>query len=203
MTEDGSLRTRLIYLHGFNSSPDSKKAQSLERYIKQQTSEASSAQRLEFLAPSLPYKPVEAIRLIEGLLADGEQKTILMGSSLGGYYSIYLAQQYPLKVILINPLVSLPPGFAEQFPGSYTNPYSGDEFEILPEDVDFLQDLEVKVIPDQIDYLLLAETGDEVLDYQQAVTKLPGAQQIILPGGSHRFENFDRVLPDIMQFAGL
>ncbi len=203
MTEDESPSTRLIYLHGFNSSPDSNKAQSLQRYIKQQALQEKAAQCFELLAPALPYKPVEAISLLEELLADKAGNTVLMGSSLGGYYSIYLAQKYPVKVVLINPLVSLPIGFAEAFPGSYTNPYSGQDFEILPEDVRFLQELEVSDISRQENFLLLAETGDEVLDYRQAVASLPGARQIILQGGSHRFENFESVLPEIIQFAGL
>lgn len=203
MTEDESPSTRLIYLHGFNSSPDSNKAQSLQRYIKQQVLQQNSAQDFEFLAPVLPYKPDEAINLLKGLLTDKTGNTVLVGSSLGGYYSIYLAQEYPVKVVLINPLVSLPTGFAEAFPGSYTNPYSGQVFEILPEDVRFLQELEVGDIRRQENFLLLAETGDEVLDYRQAVSSLPDARQIILQGGSHRFENFDSVLPEIIQFAGL
>ncbi len=137
MSDDGSLNTRLIYLHGFNSSPDSEKAQSLIRYTQQEKVVDDSGNCPELLVPSLPHKPAAAIELLQGMLADEAYKTVLLGSSLGGFYSIYLAQQYSCKVVLINPLVSLPAEFADSFPGAYTNPYSGEAFHIDSDDVAF------------------------------------------------------------------
>ncbi len=203
MSDDGSLSTRLIYLHGFNSSPDSEKAQSLIRYTQQKKVTDDSGNCPELLVPSLPHKPAAAIKQLQGLLADKPDNTVLLGSSLGGFYSIYLAQHHPCKVVLINPLVSLPAQFAQDFPGTYTNPYSGEIFNIDSDDVTFLEKLEPEQIKQQENYFLLLETADEVLDYRVAAEKMPAARQMIIDGGTHRFESFKRLLPDIMQFAGL
>ena len=52
-------------------------------------------------------------------------------------------------------------------------------------------------------YLLLLETGDEVLDYKLALEKFSNAAQHVLPSGNHRFENFEKYIPEIIEFAGL
>jgi predicted esterase YcpF (UPF0227 family) len=52
-------------------------------------------------------------------------------------------------------------------------------------------------------YLLIVETGDEVLDYRAAVAKYAGARQIVIAGGDHSLGSFPEHLPAILEFAGL
>ena len=52
-------------------------------------------------------------------------------------------------------------------------------------------------------YLLLVETGDEVLDYRQAVKRYSGSRQIVLAGGDHSFTRFPEQVPQIIEFCGL
>ena len=52
-------------------------------------------------------------------------------------------------------------------------------------------------------YFLLVETGDEVLDYRQAVAHYSGSRQIVLPGGDHSFTRFPDFLSQIIEFCGL
>ena len=51
-------------------------------------------------------------------------------------------------------------------------------------------------------YLLLVETGDEVLDYRRAVERYAGAEQIMIRGGDHSLQSFPQHLPRILKFAG-
>ena len=87
----------IIYIHGFGSSGHGGKASLFREYFED-----------EVIAPSLSYVPNLAIdtleQLIEMLLEKGETVG-LVGSSLGGYYSIYLANKYDLKAVLINPAI--------------------------------------------------------------------------------------------------
>jgi hypothetical protein len=52
-------------------------------------------------------------------------------------------------------------------------------------------------------YLLLVETGDEVLDYRQAVERYAGCRQVVLEGGDHSFTRFPDFVPQIIEFCGL
>jgi predicted esterase YcpF (UPF0227 family) len=47
---------------------------------------------------------------------------------------------------------------------------------------------------------LLAQTGDETLDYRLAVDKYQVCKQTIEAGGDHSFQNFDSHLPNIINF---
>ncbi len=57
------------------------------------------------IAPTLSYVPDLAIDTLEQLIQTyiKYEKVYLIGSSLGGYYAIYLANKYNLKAVLINP----------------------------------------------------------------------------------------------------
>ena len=52
-------------------------------------------------------------------------------------------------------------------------------------------------------YFLLVETGDEVLDYREAVAFYAGANQFVRGGGDHTFTDFDAQLAAIVRFAGV
>jgi predicted esterase YcpF (UPF0227 family) len=47
---------------------------------------------------------------------------------------------------------------------------------------------------------LLAQTGDEVLDYRDAEAYYAGATQIIEDGGDHGFAGFERHYQTILDF---
>jgi predicted esterase YcpF (UPF0227 family) len=50
-------------------------------------------------------------------------------------------------------------------------------------------------------YWLLAETGDEVLDYRDAVAFYAGARQDVRPGGDHSLQGFGGFMPAIVDWA--
>ena len=202
MSDDLNPSTRLIYLHGFLSSPKSQKALSLVSYAQNELDDLMNQAKLELVVPALPHKPEEAVALIEELVS-GSSKTVFIGSSLGGFYSIYFAEKLGCKAILVNPLVTLHESLAGSFLGHHTNLYTGEEFDLELSDAEYLLTLEQEHIKQQENYLLLLETGDEVLDYKQALAKFPEANQIVVPGGNHRFESFEKYLPEMIAFAEL
>ncbi|QEL66299.1 esterase [Oryzomicrobium terrae] len=188
----------LIYLHGFRSSPQSWKARLL--------GEAMAARGLAdaFVCPLLPDRPAEAIALAEELIRQARaagRPVVLAGSSLGGYYATWLAEQHDLRAALINPAVAAPQSLATYL-GPQTNMYSGEVFVFTTDHIAELEALHVPhITPSR--YLLLVETGDEVLDYRQAVARYAGADQRVFPGGDHSFTRFPEIIPQLLEFAGI
>jgi len=186
----------LIYLHGFKSGPSSVKATRLKQHM-----QALGLAAL-YDCPQLPHQPAAAIQLIEKRIRASATPVTLIGSSLGGYYATWLAEQYDLKAIMVNPAV-LAAMSLRDYVGTQQNMYSGETFEFTEAHIAELSAIEVTAITHPERYLLLAETGDEVLDYRLAVAKYRGARQIVLQGGDHSFTRFRDYLDTILQFAGV
>lgn len=188
----------LLYLHGFRSSPQSWKARLL--------GEAMAARGLAdaFVCPTLPDRPAEAIALAEALIQQAQaagRPVVLAGSSLGGYYATWLAEKHGLKAILINPAVAAPTSLADYL-GPQTNLYTGEVFVFTAAHIAELEALQApRITPSR--YLLLVETGDEVLDYREAVARYAGAEQRVFDGGDHSFTRFPEMIPQLLEFAGI
>lgn len=188
----------IVYLHGFTSGPQSRKAQALAQRM------AERGLLEHFHCPQLPASPAAAIALVESLMtklgADNTARPTLIGSSLGGFYATYLAEKWHLKAVLVNPavLAALEP---ERFLGPQTWLYTGETFEFTRQHIAELSALEVpRITPSR--YWLLVETGDEILDYRITVARYAGARQTVLPGGDHSFTRWADYLDEILAFAG-
>ncbi len=186
-------KSHLIYIHGFNSSPASTKARLIRQAVQQQP-------QFEFHVPGLPYDPARAMEILEGLLDQLSAARVgLVGSSLGGFYGTFVAEKYNLPLVLVNP-ATRPYELLADYLGENENIYTGEKYIFTEQHVQVLKNLDVEK-PSRLErYLLLVQTGDEVLDYRQAVNKYAGCRQIVEPGGDHSFQNFQQHLPTILEF---
>lgn len=181
----------IVYLHGFNSSPQSHKAQVLARYM----SERGLAG--EFACPALPPSARQAIAIAERL---GTSRVCYLGSSLGGFYATYLVEKHGGRAVLINPAIDPHVGL-RAYLGPQKNLYTGDAYQLTEAHLEEWRALVVpKITPSR--YLLLVETGDEVLDYRRAVERYAGAEQVVVRGGDHTLQSFPTHLARILSFAG-
>ena len=90
----------ILYLHGFRSSPRSFKA----RVMHERMAELGRAD--ELICPQLPASPKAAMELVDTLMAGHAKETIsIVGSSLGGFYATWLAEQLDCRAVLLNPAV--------------------------------------------------------------------------------------------------
>jgi uncharacterized protein len=196
-TEAPAGALRMLYVHGFNSSPASAKARVLRAQLERR------ARGEQLLCPALPHLPAEAVAMLERTVSGiAPESVTLVGSSLGGYYATWLAERHCLRAVLVNPAVRPYELFAP-FLGAQKNLYTGEEYELTPQHIEQLRMLETPEITRPGRYLLLVTTGDEVLDYLQAVDRYRGAVQIVVPGGDHGFSAFGDYLDVIMDFAEL
>ena len=140
--------------------------------------------------------------MIEALPALRHPREVtFVGSSLGGFYATWLAEKYECLAILVQPAVYPHVGL-EKYLGTQKNLYTGAEYELTPAHLQGWRDLCVEEV-DPERYLLLLETGDEVLDYREAVSKYAGARMVIREGGDHMLQSFPEHLPRMLAFARL
>jgi uncharacterized protein len=187
---------RLIYLHGFRSGPQSIKARQLRAHL------AERGRAGDLWCEQLPPSPRQAIRLVESVVQEARsagERVSLAGSSLGGFYALHLAEKHGLRAALINPAVLAPMALGD-YVGEHTHLYTGETFRFGPDDVDALRALEPQAVTRPERYLVLLETGDEVLDWWQAVLKMRGANMVIHAGGNHSLRSFADELPRLDAF---
>jgi predicted esterase YcpF (UPF0227 family) len=78
---------------------------------------------------------------------------------------------------------------------------SEEPFDFRAEYIDELNRMQVESITLPERYLLLAATGDELLDWREMVAFYPGAQQIIIQGSDHGIGNYGDYLGAVIDFA--
>jgi len=178
--------SKILYLHGFGSCGEGNKSTELKRHF------GANA----IVSPNLPYAPHDAILYIENLLKS-EEIDMIIGSSLGGFYATYFAEKYAMKSILLNPSTQ---------PWDTLSAYVGRQNRFCDEEVfDFksryLEQLKtLKVDVKNGSYLVLLQSGDEVLDYTKAQSLYNKHKIIVEIGGNHRFENIDEYMSMIEKF---
>jgi predicted esterase YcpF (UPF0227 family) len=185
----------IVYLHGFVSSPQSKKAVMLGDYVR------NIAGGLRYEVPTLHHRPARALEQIEALASGIPPHDLtFVGSSLGGFYATVAAERAGCRAALLNPAVHPHRHFA-RFLGPQRNLYTGETFVLTPEHVAELARIDVERITQPGRYWLFVETGDEVLDYREAVAFYADALQSVVRGGDHSLASFPEQVPDLVEWA--
>ncbi len=122
----------------------------------------------------------------------------LIGSSLGGFYALYLAQKYELKAVLINPSI-YPYVTLKKVLGEAPSFYDESHVAWIQLHLEMLKKYEIDSIV-QENIMLLLQKGDETLDYKEAEEKLPNAKQSVEEGGSHSFDGIERYFDEVDDF---
>ncbi|MGE8688249.1 MAG: YqiA/YcfP family alpha/beta fold hydrolase [Achromobacter sp.] len=190
----------ILYLHGFRSSPTSFKARMM--------ADAMAARGLsaDWACPQLPASPRAAVELAMGIArrrlegAGSPRELTVIGSSLGGFYATWLAEQLGCKAVLLNPAVEAARDLATQV-GEHRMYHSDAPFAFLPGYVDELAAIHVPriTLPDR--YFLVAATGDEVLDWREMRDRYAGCRQRIVQGSDHGLSDFAQWMPEVLEFA--
>jgi len=187
--------TTVVYLHGFRSSPASIKATRLRAYVDGLPSPPV------LHVPALHHRPSVAVREVANWVEHNAPAGVaFVGSSLGGFYATHLAERFGARAVMVNPAVRPYDALAPSL-GVQTNLYTGQSFEVTREHMEELRAMAVDRITRPARYFLLVETGDEVLDYREAVAFYGGGCQYVRGGGDHTFTDFEAQIPAIVRFA--
>jgi predicted esterase YcpF (UPF0227 family) len=188
-------RKAVVYLHGFISSPQSRKATMLGDYLR------NCVSGIDYAVPALHHRPAQAIAQVRSACAAyAPEDLTLVGSSLGGFYATVMAERLGCRAALLNPAVH-PHRHLARYLGTQRNLYTGETFELTVEHIGELMAMDVPAITRPERYWLFVETGDEVLDYREAVAYYAGACQTVIRGGDHALSSFPEHVPDIVEWA--
>jgi predicted esterase YcpF (UPF0227 family) len=191
----GSL-AMILYIHGFNSSPASRKSRQLQERL------AALGRADEFRCPALPHWPREAMDLLEREIGGSDPRQVtLVGSSLGGFYATYLTEKTGVRAVLVNPAITPHEGL-RAYLGPQKNLYTGEAYELTPAHLEQMATLQVPQPIRLENYLLMHTTGDELLDWRAAVDHYRGCRSVVVQGSDHGFEAFGNYLDIVLDFAG-
>ena len=188
----------ILYLHGFQSSPLSFKAQLIARELDALGSDC------RYICPELPLSPAKSVEMaINEIEKHPSDSITLIGSSLGGYYAGWLAERCHCRAVLLNPVI---------------DPWKIKILDDMPEKRDLkvrewldfrkkyeeeLKTLRITRITYPARYLLLAAKGDELLDWQLMQSHYKDANQIIIDGSDHGLSTFSQYLDRVLLFCGV
>lgn len=187
----------IVYLHGFRSSPRSRKATLLRERMR------ALGREVEYACPALPASPREAVRLAEQLASGSPPGALaLIGSSLGGYYATWLAERLGCRAVVLNPAIA-PACDLEAHLGRQPVFFTDDEVDFRPGYLQELTDLDTPVITRPERYFLVAATGDAVIDYRAMTSKYRGARQRVIEGSDHELSGFVQYVDEVLDFCGI
>ncbi len=210
---------RMLYLHGFRSSPQSCKAQLLAARLR-----AFSPQSY-WACPLLQVSPVTAIATAAEILNHGcdidhipnsfsstspantthilkndMHDTVIVGSSLGGFYATWLAEQYGCRCVLLNPAIR-PWESLHRYLGLQILRHNEGSIVVEPHHIDELKAFEIKTITHPQRYFLLAATGDQIINYRDMLGHYRGAQIKLIQGSDHDISDFSDHIDEVLAFC--
>lgn len=190
-------RTLLVYLHGFRSSPNSSKAMMTGEAVRALSCEDNV---YEWYCPQLLASPKESMEMvIKHIDQSHSDRIVIIGSSLGGFYTNYLTEKYQCKGIALNPAVYAAREL-EPHVGMMTAYDSNEPFDFKTEYIDELRALQVNSITEPERYFLIAAKGDELLAWKEMVAFYSGAKQLVLEGSDHGIADYANHLPAVIDF---
>jgi predicted esterase YcpF (UPF0227 family) len=187
----------ILYLHGFRSSPNSRKAQHLLALMR------ARGLAGDYLCPQLPASPRAAAEIaLAAAQLEPNDKLAVIGSSLGGYYATWLAERVGCRAVLLNPAIR-PYEDLRAHLGRQAVFYSDASIEMKPEYLDELLALEVPRVTRLERYFLIAATGDQLIDWRTMVARYPGCRQKVIEGSDHELSDFAQYAGEVLAFCGV
>jgi uncharacterized protein len=194
---------RLLYLHGFRSSPLSTKAQTMARRVVAHNATAPIAKRIQWHCPQLPPSPAQAMTDIMRWIQAGAGKPeplAMIGSSLGGFYAALAAQATGCRCVLLNPAV-YPARDLKAYTGRIKNWHDEGDYEFTQEHVNELQAMQTTAFTQPARYMAIISKGDEVLDWREMTARYPAARMLLQEGSDHAISEFDTYVEDVLAFV--
>jgi uncharacterized protein len=173
---------RLLYLHGFRSSPQSSKAKLMASRVRA----ANLGGEIDWYCPQLPPSPAQAFE--------------------GGFYAAALSERLTrvgqmARCVLLNPAVNPARDLAAKI-GPQTNWHDEQTgFEFTREHVAQLGQISDNAFSKPERYMTIIAKGDEVLDWREMTARYPAQKALLLEGGDHAISDFEMYVDEVLAFC--
>ena len=178
----------IFYLHGLSSAGTSGKAALLR----------DSLPAIEVISPTYPaHTAARAVETLSHRLQEllhneryAQAPRLMVGSSMGGFYGAWLAQQLGFHhLVMINPALR-PWELLQQVVGWQFNQALDERYYLSSEMVAATRDFALEPNAEGVPTTLLLDKGDELIDYRIAEEIYRGIGDIhCFEGGSHTFDH--------------
>ena len=139
----------------------------------------------------------------QGIAHWPREQMAVVGSSLGGFYATWVAEQTGCEAVLLNPAVN-PVRDLQKYIGEQASWHDPQErFFFRPEYVTELENLTCGALTQPQRYMALIAKGDEVLDWREMHGRYAGCKTTVLEGGDHALSDFESHVPAVCSFLGL
>lgn len=188
-----------LFIHGFASSGQSSKVDQLRRILGD-----------EVLAPSLRHRPKADLDALAELVARRQVRTAV-GSSMGGFYALALAQRFDLRLVLINPALRADET-TRRYLGTNTVYDTGATFEWTERELAELCEIGVTVeqaldpARSRVSWknvLALLAEHDDLIDARETAARLPVGCVVFDAVADHRFADLMPYAERIRAVAGV
>ena len=186
---------KYIYIHGFNSAGYGDKVNDLKNSFGEEN----------VIAPNLPYNPKKAVQLLEFLIDAVlcKDKVVILGTSLGGFYSLYLSYRFKIPAFIINPAIDPYNALKDEL-GEQTNFKTGENYKFTREHLEtlkefYLTEKQLLEIKDLI--FVYLDEEDELLDSKGTKKYFEnyGVFVKMYPDGNHRFTHMKELIKDLKE----
>ncbi len=165
---------------------------------------ALRAPGVRWLCPALPASPAQAMAEVMRATADWPRESMaVVGSSLGGFYATWLAEQWGCKAVLLNPAVRPARDLAAHLGDQVAWHDPDQHFVFEARYLDELIAQEIPAISRPERYFAVIAKGDEVLDWHEMVGHYPGARIKLLDASDHALSDYDAHVDQVLDFLDL
>jgi predicted esterase YcpF (UPF0227 family) len=182
----------VVYFHGFASG---RKNPSPKTELVQQLGHA-----LVWVVTGGDYRPQGYLHAFSRIADPLPAATVLMGTSLGGFWARYLGSQLRRPWIALNPALQ-PADALAQATGTQRRWDIEESFLWLAEDAEAYRVYQETPVDTSVPGLLIVAEDDELLPYRQTLLHSGTAETLILPQGGHALQNTAEYAEAIQSFC--
>lgn len=200
----------IIYIHGLDSNANSIKGILLEQYCQQYCPDVT------VWRPDVNQLPAQVFEQLVTLVTRLQKvsKTVLIGSSLGGYFATLVSNDTSCSALLLNPsmqphlsLQRFSTGCTLAHMVKYSELYAkvihttSGGWAITGADLQWFESHQLRVLKNPNNVAVWIKEGDELLNPAISATfyRQQGAIITMQEGGDHRFSDFDKQLPEVIK----